>query len=91
MTEATPNSPFICAYQLDGKGSGEPLDETEVGNWSEDHGLLWVHLDVLNAASREWAVKNSGLDPTIAEALVTDETRPRVVPMNMVCCSCCAA
>lgn len=39
---------------------------------------LWVHLDRTKARAQEWIRSESGLDPTVAESLLAEETRPRV-------------
>lgn len=74
----TPDSDdgLICAYQLDGKGGGRPrgwADKLEAG----DEGVLWVHLDFAHPNGRAWIQKQSGLDPNVVEALLSDESRPR--------------
>lgn len=67
---------LICAYQLDGKGGGRRLswaDKLEAG----DDGVLWVHIDFSHPNGRAWVQKQSGLDPNVVEALLSDESRPR--------------
>jgi len=80
MNEEDSSSVFACSYLLDGYGAGARLDETQVRDWSPDQGVLWVHLDINDAEGRNWALQHAELDPTIAEALLAEETRPRVVP-----------
>ena len=43
-------------------------------------GPLWLHLDYSAPRVRSWLLEESGLDPVVAEALLSGETRPRVVP-----------
>jgi zinc transporter len=67
---------LICAYILDGKGTGRKL------GWADhleapDHGALWVHLDFAHPNARAWVKGKSGLDPNVVEALLSDESRPR--------------
>ena len=38
---------------------------------------MWVHLDVNDDASRLWLTEDGGLDNTVVESLLADETRPR--------------
>lgn len=73
------NSPFICAYVLDGKGAGRILDEAGVESWSATDGLLWVHFDVQSAAARDWLASQNDIDEFIHEALLALETRPRSI------------
>ena len=41
---------------------------------------LWVHLDRASERARDWLRSSSGLDAVVVEALLADETRPRVTP-----------
>ncbi len=82
VAEDVSSAPFVCAYLLDGSGRGQRLDASGVGAWSEEQGVLWVHLDILDAEAREWAHRHGELDSTIVEALLVGETRPRVVPSD---------
>jgi len=38
---------------------------------------LWLHVDISTQAGRDWIQHDSGLDPTVAEALLEEEIRPR--------------
>ncbi|MCE9583964.1 MAG: zinc transporter ZntB [Planctomycetes bacterium] len=40
---------------------------------------IWIHLDRTSPAAQEWIKGASGLDPHTCEALLQEETRPRVV------------
>ncbi|MDH3419132.1 MAG: zinc transporter ZntB [Gammaproteobacteria bacterium] len=73
-------SPFLFAYLLDGHGHGQPIDAAGVEAWTPDQGVLWVHLDVLNPAARQWLSARSDIDNLARENLLAGETRPRVVP-----------
>jgi zinc transporter len=68
---------LICAYLLDGKGGGTPLDWEGIRAWTPEQGLLWVHLDYSEPDSQDWVVDGSGIDEVTAEALLAQETRPR--------------
>jgi zinc transporter len=51
--------------------------------WNDFEGDLdgtpvWVHLDRASERAREWLRSRSGLDPLVVDALLADETRPRV-------------
>jgi zinc transporter len=56
---------------------------SRVLGWSEIEGgtagaPVWMHLDRSSTRAREWLRSRSGLDPLIVDALLADETRPRV-------------
>ena len=70
---------LICAYLLDGEGGGKVLDWTGVRAWTPSDGVLWVHLDRLAEPARGWVLTESGLSSVIAESLLADETRPRIL------------
>jgi len=70
-----PNPDFLYCGILDGRGRAS--DIASPADWSNEHGTLWIHLDVNDHVSREWLMNHSGLDPTIAESLLAEETRPR--------------
>ncbi len=73
---------LICAYLLDGKGSGTPLDWAGVRSWKPTDGLLWVHLDHTGEKADVWLRDESGLDPVVSETLLQDEVRPRLLPLD---------
>jgi len=69
---------LICAYR---GAPGEPLRPCgweEIGAGPVAGGLLWVHLDRTDAVSARWLREASGLEALIAEALLQEETRPRL-------------
>jgi zinc transporter len=70
---------LVTAHLLDGHGGSRVLDWEGVRLWTPEDGLLWVHLDFTVPQGRDWLLKDAGLDPLVAEALVQDETRPRTV------------
>jgi zinc transporter len=43
---------------------------------------MWMHLDRASDRAREWLRSRSGLDPLVVEALLAEETRPRVAPFG---------
>jgi zinc transporter len=69
--------PFLHSCILDGTGGAKFVDASSVAGWTKDQGVLWVHLDVNDGASRLWLAEHGGLDSTIVESLLADETRPR--------------
>lgn len=71
------DSGLVTAYVLDGKGGGRLVGWEEIRAWRPGAGTLWVHLDYGNEYARNWVLRESGVEETIAQALVADETRPR--------------
>lgn len=70
---------LICAYILDGKGGGRPIEWPEIQKWQPDQGLLWVHLDHTGTRTRKWLTRDSGIDPVISQTLLQHDVRPRVL------------
>jgi zinc transporter len=73
---------LICAYLLDGHGSGRLLDWHEVQCWAPDTGVLWVHLDRSDENMRRWLRTESGLEPLMCDALLVEEVRPRATSLD---------
>ena len=73
---------LVAGYILDGQGGGISVDWDGVNNWSENKGLLWVHLDYTSAESEKWLRKESGLDELVVSALISDDPRPRSAVMK---------
>lgn len=73
-------SGLIFSYLLDGKGGGKPYDWNEIKNWDHNHGVLWLHLDYKVGQTKQWFSGDSGLDSIVIDALLADDTRPRITP-----------
>lgn len=79
---ATTSEGLICGLRLDGQGKATLVDWDGVTAHWDDESLVWVHLDCTNEAVKTWLRESSGLDPVTAEALVSEETRPRCLPVG---------
>lgn len=66
------------ASVLDGAGGCRPVSWAEVTGWDPAHGPLWIHLERDHPAAQAWLKQTSALDSLVVEALLDDETRPRV-------------
>ena len=73
---------LVHAYLLDGQGGGRRLAWEEVCNWAPEQGRLWLHFDYSDPEAREWLSNAAGLEPIVAEALLTEETRPRTTSIG---------
>jgi zinc transporter len=71
-----PGIRFACL--LDGQGGCTELSEHRCWSWHHGDGLLWIHLEREDPDSRRWLTQSSGLDPMIIDALLAEESRPRV-------------
>jgi zinc transporter len=63
---------------LDGRGGCEDLGWAGIESWQPDQGVLWIHLERDEPIAQKWMRERSGIDPLIVEALLAEESRPRV-------------
>lgn len=68
---------LVHAFILDGTGGGTPAGWDEINGWEQSQGVLWIHCDYSAEDVQNWIRNRSGLDDISAEALLTEETRPR--------------
>lgn len=67
---------FGCT--LVGDGTADLIEWRDVENWAEDDPPLWVHLDRNSPRVQHWLMHESGLTQPTTDALLAEETRPRV-------------
>lgn len=73
------SNPFVHAFLLDGRGSARAVKPEDIEHWTPDHELLWLHIDMNWASSRQWLRARDDVDEVIENALLAVETRPRAV------------
>jgi len=73
---------LIFACILNGKGDSHSLTWDEINKWSSQQGPIWIHLDRTGTDSHHWLQEKSGLSPIVAEALLEEETRPRIMVLD---------
>ena len=66
------------AALLDGGGGCVDLDWAGVETWQTDQGFLWIHLEQDAPEAQRWVTERSGVDPLVAEALLAEDSRPRI-------------
>ncbi len=70
----------LHALEFDGKGGARTLTGEALDSSLQSETPSWVHLDAGAAETRQWLVDNLALpDELIIDALLADETRPRIV------------
>ena len=72
------NHKFQISYSIDKSGRGREINREEITYGQPAQGLLWVHLNYSDRDARQWLQEESGLGLIIVEALLSEETRPRV-------------
>lgn len=73
---------LIYGFVFDGNGGGKKIGWMELKSWKPEHGILWLHFNYSSEDTRHWILKESGLDEVSAEALLTEETRPRTITIE---------
>lgn len=73
------NDYILRAYRFDGAGGATALESSEISKSIADDQLAWVHLDASMPETRSWIVREASyLDSFVIDALLADETRPRM-------------
>ncbi len=76
-------SPILFSYAFDESGVATKINETKTSAEIENEGLAWVHLDAGNELVRKWLENEVGyLDHLIIDALLAQETRPRIMEFD---------
>lgn len=70
------------ALLLDGKGGCTPLTMAGVSAWTPADGTVWCHFERDHPATSDWVTEKGGFDPLVAEALIAEDSRPRVEPID---------
>lgn len=69
---------LVCAY-LFGEQGPQAMTWADISNENDTGDSIWIHLDRKHPDSRDWLMQGSGLDALSCEALLAEETRPRVI------------
>lgn len=77
-TDTPEDDGLVFAVMLGGDGSGALANWPAVEGWTSGDGPIWVHLDRASRRSQAWLRNRSGLSRATVEALLAEETRPRV-------------
>lgn len=68
---------LICAFQIQDDGTANALDLQQLTSPVQHDGWTWAHFDIRDASTRNWIERDSKLETHVAEALLSEETRPR--------------
>jgi len=78
MNKVNEDTGLVFAYLLK-KGVAQALSWEQVRAWKPAQGPLWLHLDYTKEEARKWLFEESGIKAIDGEALIAEESRPRVV------------
>lgn len=71
---------ILHAMEFDGKGGATALSGEALASALKSDAPSWIHLDAGKSETRSWLIENLALpDELIIDALLADETRPRIV------------
>ena len=74
------NQSVIHACTIEGDGNGKPLEGDDISKFTKGDALSWVHLDADTQEARTWLEQElTYLDHIIIDALLAEETRPRIL------------
>ena len=80
MMEPARQEKILQAFAIDGEGKGTQVDEKTIIDEIKSERFAWVHLNVRHPDTEAWLEQNVGyLDKIIIEALLVEETRPRIL------------
>ena len=72
----------LHALILDGRGGARELTGEQIMQWHPSDGVLWLHFDYTEPGTEQWLRENAGLSDLIADALLTENTRPRATQID---------
>ena len=74
---------ILFSYSFNHDQKATKIDESRVAGELKNEGLSWVHLDANSESTKRWLLqKVNYIDHLIIEALIAEETRPRVTEFN---------
>jgi zinc transporter len=73
---------LLYAYLFNGAGGGHRLEMADIESWTPEQGVLWTHFDYSSVDTRQWLRSSAGLEELVADALMTEETRPRATAID---------
>ena len=75
------SSPILALYVLDGKGAATEQPDGDIQKALATKQLVWVHVDALQADSRQ-VLESLELAPHMVNALLAEDTRPRITEVG---------
>lgn len=70
---------ILRAYRFDGVGGASTIEHSQISESIADDELAWIHLDANQPETRDWIAREASyLDSIVIDALLADETRPRM-------------
>lgn len=76
------NEALIFGVWLTGEKAGQAVEGTLDLAKEEPKDLLWLHFDYSHPGLDDWLLEHTRLDRFVVDALVSEETRPRVVKIG---------
>lgn len=74
---------ILHAYELDGMGGGSSIAGALIDQQIQNEHLTWVHMDAEYLETRVWLEREIvGLDHFVIDALLAEESRPRVLEIG---------
>lgn len=78
-TSVADSDALICAFKINSDGVAEQLAWADIkSSVSSDDSMRWIHLNRESSCVQEWLMLQSDLDATVVNALLQEDTRPRI-------------
>lgn len=78
---------ILHAYTINGNGTATDLYDDAIARAIKGKELAWIHLDMNHPGAREWLENElTYLDQIIIDALLAEETRPRILEFEEESC-----
>lgn len=73
---------LIYGYTLSGLEKGVPITVEDLATGVSKEECTWLHFDYTHPDTIAWIEQQSGLDPAVINALLSEETRPRATALK---------
>jgi len=67
----------ISAILIKNEGATKKISGSNLSNWTEKDGLIWINLDYNKKENHDWLKEESNVDSIVLDALLAEDTRPR--------------
>lgn len=82
MSDPSSSDGLIAAYSFSRNGQHQGLPWDQLAGSQSDEAMRWIHLDFTQQRARQWLLNESGLDRVVVEAMLEDDSRPRILEQH---------
>ncbi|MBF0281920.1 MAG: zinc transporter ZntB [Zetaproteobacteria bacterium] len=74
--------PYMASFYAYSLVDQRALNWVDRLQWAQTGEAVWVHIDYSNGEMQRWLQEEVGLDPLVVDALIMEDTRPRVTTIG---------